>query len=306
MFALAILLATCCGLAQAFQSPTNTELSRHVGNAEATLVSFAGGTLLLVVLVALFGSGDISGATCVPPWQLLGGLYGVIIVIVITYAAPVLGIALTLTTLMLGQLIMGMLVDAFGLAGASVVPFSWLRLAGCLAIAAGILLVHIGKTKSSAAAKQPASSGGRPTAMLFASFLAGMGGAIQASTNTALASTVGTLEASLVSFAGGLLLIFVFAMITMHGRLKPLSSAPKWSLTGGLYGGMGVFLTIIATPYLGVGIIVAVMMAGQLVGGMVIDAFGLLRAPRVRLNAWRVAGVAVIVAGIALVALGMS
>lgn len=48
------------------------------------------------------------------------------------------------------------------------------------------------------------------------------------------------------------------------------------------------------------------MMAGQLADGMVIDAFGLLKAPRARLDIWRVAGIAVTAAGTVLVALGMS
>lgn len=308
MFAFAIMLALACGLAQAFQSPTNTELSRHVGNAEATLVSFTGGTLVLAVLVALFGQGDLSRVTDVPPWQLIGGLYGVIVVITITYAAPVLGIALTLTTLMLGQLVMGMVVDTFGLLGATAVPFNGLRLVGCLVIAAGILLVHIGKTGLHAGRANAASGGhaGRASAMLAISFAAGMGGAMQVSTNTTLSATVGTLEASLVSFFGGFLLILAFTLITTRGHLTPLGEAPKWSLTGGLYGGAGVLLTIIATPHLGVGIMVATMLAGQLIGGLAIDAFGLLRAPRVKPNGWRVAGIAAIVCGIALVALGLS
>ena len=77
MYALLIALVAATGFAMAFQSPTNTELSKVVGNAEATLVSFAGGTLILGALVLLVHQGNLALLDQTPPWQWLGGLYGV-------------------------------------------------------------------------------------------------------------------------------------------------------------------------------------------------------------------------------------
>lgn len=298
MYAFYLLVALASGLSGAFQSPTNTELSRHVGHAQATLVSFAGGTLFLIVLVALFGSGDVFAFAQVSPWKWLGGLYGVIIVAVITYGAPVLGIALTLTILMLGQLTMGLIIDTLGLLETTAIPLNPLRLAGCIVVACGILCVYRGNSAGVAGVPQ---KGSRVPLLVAVAFLAGMGGAVQAPTNAALARTTGSLEASLVSFTGGFLLILVFTLIVSKGKLQPMTGSPKWSWLGGLYGGFGVFATTLATPALGVGIVMATIMLGQLGGGLVIDGFGLLRSRKLHVSPWRIAGTALVLVGIVLV-----
>ena len=53
-------LAIVSGLCMAFQSPTNATLSRHVGNLQATCVSFGGGAICLLILMLIIGTGDIS------------------------------------------------------------------------------------------------------------------------------------------------------------------------------------------------------------------------------------------------------
>ena len=138
---LALALGVAAGLAMALQSPTNSALSQKVGNAQATLVSFAGGTALLLVLALTIGQGDLTKLVGVSWWQVLGGLYGAFMVLSITYAVPVLGVALTLTVIMAGQLSMGMVIDANGLFHAQYIPITPLRLLGVAVVVAGIVLV---------------------------------------------------------------------------------------------------------------------------------------------------------------------
>ncbi len=300
MFVASIILCIASGLAMAFQSPTNTALSTHVGNAQATLISFGGGVIVLAVGVLLFGQGDLGALAQAPAWEWLGGLYGVIVVIVVTYATPVLGVALTITAIMLGQLCMGVVIDSAGLFLVSPIAISPLRAIGLLLVAVGIVAIYADKKM-----RQEKSKGnkGGTLAMTALSFASGVGSAIQAPTNAALSTHVGNIEASLVSFVGGFILILVYTLVMYRGKLKPIRKIAPWKFLGGVYGAAVVFIVVIATPYLGVGLLLVSQVLGQLGGAMLIDAKGLLLSPKVGLSKLRVAGVVVIAFGIVLIAL---
>lgn len=296
-----MILAIGAGLAMAFQSPTNATLSRYVGNLQATCISFGGGVIALAVLVMLAGDGDLTKITDASWWQLLGGLYGVCIVLGITYAIPRLGAALTSTILMLGQITMGAFLDTFGLLQLQSMPLAPGRVAGCLIVLAGIIFVYIGKRKQENG-KGP--NKGNPAVITFL-LLAGVAGALQSPTNMALAVHVGTIEASLVSFVVGFVLILVITLIATKGR--PLQKKKEgirwWMTTGGIYGGAAVFINIVTVPHLGSTFLLIATMLGQLSGGMLVDSFGLLRTAKIKSNGWRWAGMAIITAGVIIVAL---
>ncbi|MCR5482243.1 MAG: DMT family transporter [Clostridia bacterium] len=322
-----VILGGCC---MAFQSPTNAELSKHVGNFPASAVSFSVGTIVLAIATSIFGTGDVTQAVNAQPWQLLGGLYGATIVVVITYAAPVLGIALTLTFSMLGQLIFGTVIDTFGLLGMPVAPVGPFRVAGCLAVAAGIFCVYAGKKtkknpgeKSDSSGKQPPkdksgksnknkdkseesqnADGGKTALLALLSFVAGAAAAVQAPTNNSLALLTGKIEASLISFAGGMLILVIISFIKGHGHIIEYrkKGIRPWMLTGGLYGATFVFISVIAIPKLGAALIVAATMLGQLAAGILVDCTGIMRAAKVKMNAARYTGVVLIAIGVIFVA----
>ena len=300
MLVLTLFVVIAAGVLMGFQSPTNTELSRHIGNFQATTVSFFGGMMILALAVALFGSGDLTQIVNVPWWQLIGGIYGVCVVLVITFAAPVLGIALTLTFLMFGQIVVGMVIDQFGLMLITAAPLNSVRIIGCIAVGIGILFVYFGKKGGSAGS----GSSSKRLIMGILAFLGGVAGGIQAPTNTALAASVGKIEASFVSFVGGFLTILIVTLILQKGKLNPMrgQGIKPWMVIGGFYGSIAVFTTILATPVLGVALMMACTMLGQLGGGILIDSFGLLRSEKVVMNKWRYIGVIAIGIGIVLVA----
>lgn len=305
----AVALVLIAGAALAFQSPTNTELSKVIGNAQATLVSFAGGSVVLALLVILFGTGDLSLFPSTPVWQWLGGLYGVFVVIMVTYAVPSLGVALTLTAIMFGNIAMGIVIDTLGLFATSPIPLDKLRVIGCLFMAAAIALVYVSRLKAqeqvvSNEASEPQGgkrTSGRSLLLLMLTLLAGAGGAAQAPTNAGLALTVGTLEASLVSFLGGTLIILIFTLVVSRGKLASMRGSEPWTWTGGLYGACGVFVIALTTPLIGVGIVVSTFALGQLIGGYVIDALGLMRCPKVKLDRQRLVGILLLAIGVAII-----
>ncbi len=301
MMSFYLALAIICGLCTAFQSPTNATLSRHIGNQQATCVSFAGGTVCLAVLMLLIGTGDLGNIIYAQWWQLLGGIYGVAIVLAITYGIPRLGAALTTTILMLGQIATGAVLDTFGLINLPRVPLETARIIGCLVVLAGVIIVYIGKRKQEAG-----KAYGKGTAVVVVFLiLAGVGGAVQAPTNNSLAQYIGTIEASFVSFLGGFICIFIITLIMTKGHLlrNRQSGVRWWMLTGGVYGAAVVFINLVAVPHLGSAVLLIATMLGQLTGGMLIDSFGLLRTNKIKANSWRWAGMAIIAVGVIIIAL---
>jgi bacterial/archaeal transporter family-2 protein len=76
---------------------------------------------------------------------------------------------------------------------------------------------------------------------------------------------------------------------------------PAWMWLGGLFGAF-VVLTITATaPRIGVAAVVALLIAGQLAMGALIDRYGWFGVERVPLGWQRLLGVALLAAGTALV-----
>ena len=236
-FLAALGLAVVAGLGNSMQGSTNTALSTRVGRAQATFVSFAGGTILLSVMVLLFGQGDLTGVTRVPAWQLITGLYGFLVIVSVVYATPRLGIAFTLMILMFSKLLTGAIIDTFGLVTATPKDLSIMRVVGLVIVAAGILLVTKDRMDHASTSAGYATGGNAVFAAVLVA-VAGAGNAIQAPTLAALASTVGSMEASLWNFIGGLLCSIVFILVSQKGKWQPFRGAGthSWQYLGGMYG----------------------------------------------------------------------
>lgn len=295
----AILLTILGGLGLSVQVPTNAALSRRVGPLQTTLTCFVLDMVVLAVVVLLTGGWPaLSRLGTVPAWELLGGLAGVSSVCLTVVATPVLGVALELTMFMLGQLLMGMVVDQLGLLGTSSIAVGPLRIAGCAVVVVGIALVYVGRRDAGAVDGES----GRLGRYAGVAFAAGVLSSIQSPINATLAVTVGVFGASLVNFVVGSAALLVVVLVTQRGRLRPVRGTAPWKMIGGLYGIAYTVANVVATPVIGVGMMMSCGMLGQLAGGMAVDSLGLLEAPRVRVDGWRIAGVAVVAAGILLIA----
>jgi transporter family-2 protein len=143
-----LLLAVCAcvvgGMLTALQAPTNAMLARPFNSpVNAAFVSFAVGTLvLLVAIVALRVRPDWSGVQALPWHAWLGGAYGAVFVVAAAFAAPRLGVASTITLMIAGQLVAGMVVDHFGGFGIAPRPINLVRLLGVALVFAGVVLVR--------------------------------------------------------------------------------------------------------------------------------------------------------------------
>jgi transporter family-2 protein len=142
----AMILVTLAGAATALQAPINARLATAVGSAvNAALVSFAVGTVALVGLALILQvRPDMAAARALPWYAWIGGLCGVIFVIAATWGVPRLGVAMTITLMVAGQLLLGLVLDHFGAFGAPRQPVNLTRMVGVALVIGGVLLVRRG------------------------------------------------------------------------------------------------------------------------------------------------------------------
>jgi transporter family-2 protein len=127
--------------------------------------------------------------------------------------------------------------------------------------------------------------------------------ASQAPINARLGKALGTFQAASVSFFVGLVVLLAIAALASGGlgTLPRAAHQPWWYLLGGLLGAAYVSTVLVTVRSLGAGGVTAATIAGQLGMAVVIDQFGLLGVARHPVNAARVAGLALLAAGVFLV-----
>jgi transporter family-2 protein len=139
----AVALAVLAGLAGSVQVAVMGRFGDRIGVLEA--LTFATCIQLVfsvgLLLATRMGTGGLGGAFRAPPWMWLGGLMGLTVVYTITFAQPKIGATATIGILIAGQLVMGAVIDRFGLFGVEQIAISWPR-------ALGIGLLGIGAALS--------------------------------------------------------------------------------------------------------------------------------------------------------------
>ncbi len=96
-------------------------------------------------MVLLWGKADTPALSKAPAWQLTGGILGPGYVVILTLVTPVIGVALTMTGILTGQVAKSVLIDHFGLFGASKRPINRYRLVALVFVAAALMLIAGGK-----------------------------------------------------------------------------------------------------------------------------------------------------------------
>jgi transporter family-2 protein len=139
---LAIALAVLGGLAGSVQVAIMGRFGGRVGVFEALAFSTAIQLALAfgVVLAVRGGLGVLHHVAKTPLWMWAGGLMGFTVVTAITFAQPRIGATAVIGILIAGQLVMGALIDRFGLFGVDQIAISWPRALGILLLGAGAAL----------------------------------------------------------------------------------------------------------------------------------------------------------------------
>lgn len=134
--------------------------------------------------------------------------------------------------------------------------------------------------------------------------LAGMFLPLQTGVNMRLSGVVGgTFPAAFVSFLVGTIGLAGALVATRQAapHWSAVAAAPWWVWTGGFMGAYFVASVIVIGPRLGAGTMAALVVGGQVLASLVFDHYGFLGFPQIDLDAKRLLGAALLVAGVALI-----
>lgn len=135
-----ILFAILAGAAMSVQGVMNTRLGDKIGIYEANVI--VAGLSFLVSLIALWimGNGNFKEALNINKFYLLGGVLGYAITITVMLAMGKLTPAVAVSIILISQLTVAALIEAFGIMESEKVAFLWNKYAGLALMICGVLL----------------------------------------------------------------------------------------------------------------------------------------------------------------------
>lgn len=128
--------------------------------------------------------------------------------------------------------------------------------------------------------------------------------AVQAGLNVAMSNGVASpvWGALLSLISGALLAAPIFFMASGAApKLQAVLSLPPWAWLGGVCGSVYVLIVILAAPRLGPATTMALVVAGQTLGALILEQFGLLGFPVHPAGLARLLGAALLIGGVALI-----
>lgn len=140
-----IIVAVILGVILPVQVAVNSKLGDAVTNPLlAAFASFFVGTISLLTYILITGIplSKLAGAKDASPISWTGGVLGAIYVAGSIILLPKLGVALTISLILAGQMLMSVIIDHFGLFGLPVKEISLARFAGMLLIVIGVVLIR--------------------------------------------------------------------------------------------------------------------------------------------------------------------
>lgn len=142
---LLLLIALLAGAMMPTQAATNSKMATFLDSPVlAAFVSFLVGTVALFLYLLLTGVplGNLAGVKDAPAVAWAGGLLGAFFVAAAVILVPRLGVAMTFSLIIAGQMIVTLVIDHFGLLGVPVKEVNLARLSGILLIIAGVVLIR--------------------------------------------------------------------------------------------------------------------------------------------------------------------
>lgn len=127
----------------AIQSVLNSNLGQRIGNFGAVLVlTFISAILLIALILLIPSTSNLRNLPGISEWYLyIGGFLGVAILAAPIYLVPRIGTTSTLIAIILGQSIIALVMDHFGLFASPKIEINLARGIGVFLVAVGAYLV---------------------------------------------------------------------------------------------------------------------------------------------------------------------
>ena len=140
---LGIVFCIAAGIAMSVQGVMNTRLGEGIGSMEAN--AFVQGTAFALALIALifWRQGSFTALGSVNKLYWLGGVLGIVITLTVMLGIKSLGTTVAISVILISQLLVAALIDAFGLMGSEKLAFGWNKYVGIAVMCGGMLLFRL-------------------------------------------------------------------------------------------------------------------------------------------------------------------
>lgn len=286
------------GLVLALQAPVNGALGRFSGPLVAVLISFMVGLVLLLVVSVVTGGIDrLASLGRVSPALLAGGLFGALYVTVAAWSVTRIGAGAVAAATVAGQMTSSLVIDHLDVLGVEGQVVGAGRALGAVLLVAGTVLVA-----RRAGVPLGSSEGERTLLLTGAVFVAGLLVGVQHPLNSTLAETTGGVQAALVNFGiGSVVLAAVVVFSRTPGTIRGALRAPPWCFAGGPVGVIVVLASLGAVPLIGAAAIAAATVTGQLAGSVLLDRYGVMGLEMRKVDRDRAIGLVLLAVGTLLV-----
>ena len=288
------------------QAGANAQLARATGSPfAATALQLSVGAILL--LVVAFATGTVAASLAALPrvewWHAAGGTASAFYVVSTVLLFPRLGAVVSVGLFIVGRMLASLALDAFGILGVAETGLRTSAVLGTLVVLAGAALIVLGQSGGKGDFSR--SMFGWTALALFAGAVLPVQGAVNALLRQDLGGApfaVGAVSFIVATFAMSAALLAALAWPgTPRPNLGGVPAMPWWGWLGGFAGAIYVTTVFTAIPAIGAAATVGLTVAGQQVASLLVDRYGLLRLPPREISRTRLAGVAVLLAGVALV-----
>lgn len=291
-------LSLVAGAVTPLQGRVNSALSTAVADPIlAALMSFASGLATMVLVTALLPSGRRAAAEVLPAlrdgrvkwWYFTAGFIGACLVFTQSLTIPVIGVAVFTVAMVTGQVVGGMGVDRLGLTPAGVQRIGPRRLLGAVLALAAVLVV-VWPQLNAALGGGAGGTGALWLLMAAIPLVAGFGTSVQQVFNGRQSAAYGSpVPVTLINFLAGTALLGAVYLVKslatgFSGPLPPV----WWMYAGGPLGCVFIGVSALLVPRIGAFLTTLGLVAGQLLGSLLLDAFAPVGGAAV--SAWTVVG----------------
>ena len=137
---LGIIFGVIAGALMSIQGVMNTRLGEKIGVYEANVIVAGAAFILSVIFLFILGKGDFKMVSQVNKFYLLGGVLGYLITITVMLAIGKSSPAVAVSSILIAQLLVASLIEAFGIMGSEKIPFLWNKYAGLALMIGGMIL----------------------------------------------------------------------------------------------------------------------------------------------------------------------
>lgn len=128
------------GALMSIQGVFNTRLSDKIGLWETNAFVQGTGFLITLIIVFFWGNGNIKGIVEANKLYLISGALGVGIIFTVMKGIGSLGATCAIGAILISQLLVAAIIDAFGLFGCEKITFGLSKYIGVAAMIAGVII----------------------------------------------------------------------------------------------------------------------------------------------------------------------